>query len=773
MATFIHERSDSPAAGGPTAASLLGIIGRIGLVGTAAFLFYTALQIYSATAVSTLAVVAVLVLYTLALTCLVVCFTVRDGGSRTVQGLVAGGCALAIIVAVTYQIRVAVPLYGTDGIAFNHAAAEMVANGQNPYKVASTSLDTFLTRFGVPPFFVTQTTTGGPITRLMSYPALHVLIYVPFLKAGLTDVRWITLAFELGALALIWYWLPLAGRLIAPLALVAERNLTIDFTAGGVTDWLWVLPLVVSAIALRKDRYGLAGLALGLSCAIKQQPWFAVPFLLIWVIRTCMDDGRGMRPVLAFLGLLGAGFLLPNLPFIIASPVSWLQGVMEPALDNTVPDGQGLSILASRGLVGFPKEFYSAALATAFLLSIYLYALYFHALKHLLWVFPALILFFSYRSFQNYFIYWLPPAILWLGWYGSEIGVPTRRALAVRQWGRWGQFAGAAGAAGVAAILLLGSSAAGAMAFGNDRLALDVTVKDPSPNGGLVDTLDVVVHNRSGASEELVFSLLFAGYPLPWQVEGEKVIGPNTTRTFRIHAPIPEAIPPIRPGSDGVPRASSFRVRVNASGSSQYFSSPVITPTAPATGLLNPNLRYWTSASPNGLSAPFGWSVSTLAPAGSEVGLSPLEGGAGIALQTQNSAASKGPWAESGIIQSVGVLAACYELDGRFSSDYAALGQSPAAATGVQVVQGDKFLWFVLSSVTTPTTTAVSAGTTVVEVPARIGSQQTVILNVRAAAAAAGIDLGRPAQIKIFDAVHQSQGGVRRLAVRSLKEYQC
>jgi uncharacterized membrane protein len=199
-----------------------------------------------------------------------------------------------------------------------------------------------------------------------------------------------------------------------------EPFLTVIFTGGGVTDWLWVLPVAVGAISLYRRSYGYAGIALGVACAVKQHPWFAVPFVLIWVVQTLRSEngGRlssaGRTSLGGFLGGLSAGFVVPNLPFLLWDAEGWFRGVFSPALGAMVADGHGLALMVSRQLMNLPSEVFLVLVMVGLLGAMVVYARYFHRLQDLLWVIPPAIMFLSYRSLHSYFVFWLPIALLWL-----------------------------------------------------------------------------------------------------------------------------------------------------------------------------------------------------------------------------------------------------------------------------------------------------------------------------------------------------------------------
>jgi len=393
----------------------LTLLSRVALLAVSAYAFNTGFKIHNGP--SPAWVVLEALLYVAALGCLIGAFTLRGGRTSRTQIAIPLIIGAAIVIAVGYEIIVLNPNYGTDVMAFAHGGAEILLEGNNPYQASPREVGAIAQRFGVS---LTRTADGGVIDWLVSYPALHVLAYSTFLGVGLADLRWGTLLIELIALVVIWRSLSPKGRLLAPLVLLLEPFLSVIFTGGGVTDWLWVLPLALTALSLHRRSFGYAGIALGLACAVKQHPWFVVPFVLIWIIQTLRSEHDGVlnvearRSVGGFLSGLAAGFVLPNLPFIIWDPESWFQGVLSPALGNMVADGHGLAVLVSRELLDLPSEMYLALVLVGFVFCMTIYARRFHRLQDLLWVFPTVIMFLSYRSLHSYFVFWLPVALLWL-----------------------------------------------------------------------------------------------------------------------------------------------------------------------------------------------------------------------------------------------------------------------------------------------------------------------------------------------------------------------
>ena len=398
-----HERQD------------LSNLGRFAILGVAAFAFSVGFKV--AAGGDTFWIIVQMAAYAVALSYLVLAFVIRNAWSSAIQRSVALVLGCLVVIAVGYEITVLNPSYGTDVIAFAHGGGEILLDGENPYSAPVGQVRDIADRFGVQ---LTRTSDGGVIDWLISYPALHVLSFASFLAVGFTDLRWGILIVELVALAVIWWALSPKARLFAPFVLLLEPFLSVVFTGGGVTDWLWVLPMAITAICLSRGRYGYAGIALGIACAVKQHPWFVAPFVLVWLIQTLRSEGENgltseaRRSLGAFLFGVAAGFLSPNLPFLFWDPGSWFQSVLSPALGDMVADGHGIALLVSREILALSSEVFTGMVVLALVGGLAAYARYFDRLKDLLWVIPPIIMFVSYRSLHTYFVFWIPIAVLWL-----------------------------------------------------------------------------------------------------------------------------------------------------------------------------------------------------------------------------------------------------------------------------------------------------------------------------------------------------------------------
>jgi uncharacterized membrane protein len=308
--------------------------------------------------------------------------------------------------------------YRTDVLAFSHYAAMLFVNqGKNPYTQDMTKA---LDLFKVQPSDLTPLTSG---TYLMTfqYPALHFLVFVPFVLLGLPDMRWVLVLFEVCIAVTLYLKGPRKLRPMLLLPLFAGSDLMINFTAASVSDALWVLPLLFAAFCL--ERPLALGFFYGLACAMKQTPWFLAPFLLIYLIKT--EEGKSLRerlwPTMKFAATTIAVFLAINLPFIIQNPTAWFGNVMTPMTEDLVIHSQGISSLTEVGLLSVGKVFYTVLFASVFLVLVVNYFVYFDKLRFVFWIFPGIALWFSYRALTNYIIYWTPLMLVsMILWYKAE-----------------------------------------------------------------------------------------------------------------------------------------------------------------------------------------------------------------------------------------------------------------------------------------------------------------------------------------------------------------
>ena len=338
--------------------------------------------------------------------------------------------------------------YATDIISLAHENAQLVLAGRNPYTsddAYRTALARFPLALGTPmrgPVFGTgydhpapsridavqrqyvrspgsESGAFAPAT-LHSYPALSFLLYVPLLWLGIQNVLLLHILVYWCLFAWLVWLTPVGWRHWG--ALVALAAMPTVAASLIVTNEVIAIALVLTAWHFRhvRRRAWLSAIMLGLACAYKQYAWFFVPFFAVELLSV-----YGWREALK-RGLAAFGaFLLPNLPYIIASPQAWFASLWLPMSEPLFATGMGFIALPVGHLMpyGLPLLYAMAEVGV---------------MAALVWVFArwrstvgdgalalALVpLFFAFRSPPNYFAF-LP----WLALYAAN----RRYALTVSQ----------------------------------------------------------------------------------------------------------------------------------------------------------------------------------------------------------------------------------------------------------------------------------------------------------------------------------------------------
>jgi hypothetical protein len=313
---------------------------------------------------------------------------------------IAGGAALALLVAVTVAwlfVRQTPP--ETDVALFLGAAVDAVYEGVNPYTVEIAATGDY----------PTPQMDGTTVSRY-SYPYGAVLVTSVTRLAG--D--------QFGRLATILATAALAGVMVydaphdlAPLALL---SLLIDEFVGygliGLIDALWLAPVAAAMhywpVGGRRPLLGRSAILFGVAVSVKQTPWFIAPFLVVWLLRD-----RGPRATTAFVAIAAAVFALINGAMVLDAPRAALRGVFTPLLGNgaaPVHAGIGLSSLTMSGVFPVAKWGHTVLVVGAMVVGL---AVYYRrpALSWTAWIAFAPLLLLHYRSFPLYVTVAAPLAV--------------------------------------------------------------------------------------------------------------------------------------------------------------------------------------------------------------------------------------------------------------------------------------------------------------------------------------------------------------------------
>ncbi len=448
------------------------------------------------------------------------------------------------------------PAYGTDEVAFDQYAAQLARHGMNPY---THSMARAFSLFHVSPDGYTFLLNGHTVTSL-SYPSLSFLLYVPFLMAGWSSqlAVGINVLAWAGGVVLTFVLLP---RPLRPLAIVVGSfSVYISYAVGGVTDALFV-PLLIGAV-YRWDRFATTRgptawrgpVLLGLAMAMKQTPWLVLPFLVAGVAleaRRLGGGGTATRTAGRYLAIAMGAFLVPNLWFIALSPRAWLSGVLTPIASHSVPAGQGLvGLTLYLGLGGGSLEAYTVALVVVFAALLVVYTATYPALKAWAVVCPAVVLFFSARSFGSYLVTLLPAALVAATSVQRPAAVaPGAPAPAPWRHVRW-LIAGMVACSGIAV---------GAIFASGPPLAVAITSVRTTGQLATVVEIGVNVVNHSGRSEAPAFTVESGGQLTAfWTVgSGPTTLPAGARAHYTLLAPNFFAQPPITGGFQVVAFSSS------------------------------------------------------------------------------------------------------------------------------------------------------------------------------------------------------------------------
>lgn len=406
--------------------------------------------------------------------------------------------------------------WSTDAHVFGDYAARLLAHGKNPYEH---SLSGGFAVARMPIELQTPLVDGGFSDRL-AYPSLSFLVLVPFVKLGI-DTRLAFATAVWGCTAVVYFNVPRAARPIVLVPFFADPTY-LYFAFGGVTDGVWALLLCFAIIHWqRRDR---AALLFGLACCMKQHPWLLAPFI---AARLWQETKGDRRVVFRFFGLAAAIFALVNLPFIVWSPMAWVQGVVEPLVRRMVPLGDGPTGFVALAGAPVPKVIFVLAFWGSMVL-LFFACLRLRAGRVLLWVAPSLAFFLNHRSLSTYWYFNVFPFAIELARtdWNELLGEPDDREGLRRL--------GLAGAAGAAVLFIAGIVTARSNAGG-----LEVELELPFRTWmGRMTRADLKVTNRSSHVVKPRFwgqSVSFQ--PLTWRIdEGPIEIAPGETQHYSIAA---------------------------------------------------------------------------------------------------------------------------------------------------------------------------------------------------------------------------------------------
>lgn len=461
------------------------------------------------------------------------------------QSITLGATVVAVLFPQSIEIATR-KFYSTDSAAFDQVAARAISHGADPYVASMSSVAHLLS---VPSRFWTYTVDGAHVSHF-SYPAGSFLLNVPATALGLhMAVDWTDLVAWLATTVLLFFLFPAPVRWLA--ALVGLTPFLLGSFSSGGTDALF-LPFLVIAV-WRWDRFGRPGelgvarwigpIALGVACAIKQTPWFAVPMLVVGIFLEARQSGSdAIRLSLRYLLTAVGVFLAVNLPFLAWHPGSWWHGTLIPLTGGLVADGQGLVTLATHGLTGGVNlDVLSFAALVAMLAAIAAFVAWYPQLKRIWPLLVVIPFFISPRSLSSYLVDLLPVVLVAaVSVEGLPADASETRSTLRRSPTRPSVL--------VFAISCVGVVVASFFAFSGPPLQLTVRGIHTSATGRQLDAVTVSVVNQTSGRlvpHFLVNTATSQNYDGFWTPSRGRsaAIGPHETETLTLYPPTTTAAP--------------------------------------------------------------------------------------------------------------------------------------------------------------------------------------------------------------------------------------
>jgi uncharacterized membrane protein len=229
-----------------------------------------------------------------------------------------------------------------------------------------------------------------------NYPSGSFLFILPFVWAGLSDMRFLY-AFALLVMgAYIAFRMPRSLRFLVPALVLADVPL-IKMTSDGQPDPMYALFLMIGYAEWTSP--WLSPIFLGLAIGTKQLAWFFVPFYLLLALRRF-----GWKDVARRMGVMSAVFLAMNGVFIAESPSAYFSSIAGPMLDPMFPLGVGaIALFIANVIHMLPKLTFTVAEFAAWAGGVLAAARLRFLAPAAGAVLAALPLFFAWRSLMNYF----------------------------------------------------------------------------------------------------------------------------------------------------------------------------------------------------------------------------------------------------------------------------------------------------------------------------------------------------------------------------------
>lgn len=662
-------------------------------------------------------------------------------------------------VAVAFFTQASKTAFGTDAILFARYSVDLLLSGQNPY---AHSMAPAFERYPVADQFVTFKRDGTIVDRL-SYPAMSFLWFVPQAILGVENLNLTPVLVVLVVLLLLIYESPRPLALFPVAVMFADPSIMM-FSYGGVFDILWVLPFLVGMRFWVRGDIRTGAFVLGLAFATKQTPWFVAPFLAVWIYNEAQELGDALRTFLNAVSFGFLGFILPNLPFLLWNPSAWIEGVLTPVRGGgvaLVKQGVGLTLVSVSGLAPLPKTFYSIALLGVTVTLLVAYILYYDRLKWAMWIVPAIILWFNYRSLQNYFTFFIPVAyyavlLMWQSEYRpsdgesspvvgealwkphEELPSKQRRGLLV----------------GVSGVVAATTATAAVVLAKETELAAEIELNELSDPVAInrVTEINLTVTNDEDHPIRPQFHILHSEHQTHayWTRErGPEALPANQEATYVISPPDPEF---------AIPFGAKANIAMNDESTEREVRLPIrsIEP-RPYTHTLNPRFDYWEWVQMEEYRVPYRWQRATESRDSDTVSVEETADGS-ARLYSSAGEREEGPWALSGLLQNV-PLPRTLSIEATPETVVPTHSSYPPNPNGVEIADRDHRIWIVFADVDERVTRTRDGELTyvIVFVPASPGERTSATVDISAIYEEQGWDVPPETSVQVDGTVYEQR----------------
>ncbi|MGD0780331.1 MAG: glycosyltransferase 87 family protein [Dehalococcoidales bacterium] len=319
-----------------------------------------------------------------------------------------------------------------DGTALSQQAAENLLEGKEPYTNAN--IVTALTKYNgaydrLTPLQLGRFANAFPyptteqlkqvwdsalqnpsqpppeIVSSVCYPAGSFLLVVPFIAAGVKDIRIVYIIFVIAAL--VYATWKIHGRKRLLFIGVAVISLELWNTLATGETGILIFPLLLIAWITLGENDWVSAIFMGLAVATKQTAWFFLPFYVILLWRTA-----GPKNIASAIGIITAVFIATNGYFIAKAPSLWLQSITSPMVEPMFPLGVGVISLVTSGYVNIQTSLpFTIAEVIVLIGAVLWYLRYCKQYPDVGPILAILPLFFAWRSIWTYF-YYIPIIVL-------------------------------------------------------------------------------------------------------------------------------------------------------------------------------------------------------------------------------------------------------------------------------------------------------------------------------------------------------------------------